>query len=150
MQPSHKSERIEVRRQNYKVRKYWSAAASNVIWAQMHNSENLMSISSDQIFVCADCNTTRAELGLWDNSARSWLRSADETMVKKQMQLQALRETVNTSTSICSSTCAKVSKLWTEAIAVVNDLLCGTIPRSSTDAIPPGLHSCHLSPDPMV
>ncbi|KAK2846313.1 hypothetical protein FQN49_005848 [Arthroderma sp. PD_2] len=93
---------------------------------------------------------SRHDLALWDASARSWLRSADQAKQREHDQLLLMLKNINIPFPGGSSTYDKVMSAWKHAMLGIENLLCGR-PQSVSDAgVLLALSSWHLYPDLIV
>ncbi|KAF2173320.1 hypothetical protein M409DRAFT_62854 [Zasmidium cellare ATCC 36951] len=132
----------------------WSSSEATSIWVELVEGRK------DDISRCdpseplhlstmtaAQVHITRDQLAEWDNSARSWLRTADEANQSKQKQLMLILRNLSLPISAERSTYRSVLDTWLSALSMMERVLCGTAQRVETGAILLGLSSWHLYPD---
>ncbi|KIW90064.1 uncharacterized protein Z519_09495 [Cladophialophora bantiana CBS 173.52] len=90
---------------------------------------------------------SREDLALWDASARSWLRSADQAKQWHVKQLELVTKDLNIAFSQGPTTYAKVIAAWTQAMAGMEDLLKGFPQQISDASILLAFSAWHLFPD---
>ena len=93
---------------------------------------------------------SRHELAQWDDSARSWLRSADQAKRREVNQFLLISENLRLGSCPGKGTYEKVLNNWREAMKGMENLLSGR-PQSIMDrSIPTAILSWHLFPDLVV
>ena len=136
----------------------WDTKESISIWVELvaarrreivqaAQTNNLISESS---CFAAQQEISRQDLALWDLSARSWLRSADEAKDKKQHQLMLILKNIDIPFTGGPSTYVKVIEAWREAMNGMESLLSGQPQSISTGSILLALSAWHLYPDLIV
>lgn len=93
---------------------------------------------------------SRAELGSWDASARSWLRSGDSAMRARHKELDLILKNIELPIAPGAKLYDSVIRAWTQAMEGLERLLSGS-PQSVTDgAILLAISSWHLYPNLLV
>ena len=110
-------------------------------------SNELVSEGS-KVAACQDIS--RQELSKWDASARAWLRSADETMGKKQIQMMLITRNVSLPYKGGSSTYIKVLEVWKEALVGMENLLRGQPQMGTLQSILLAPSAWHMYPNLVV
>jgi hypothetical protein len=90
---------------------------------------------------------TREQLAEWDNSARSWLRTADEVKRKQQKQLMLILNNIHVPISAGGDTYGSVLQAWLSALNLMEEVMCGTARNVETGASLLALSCWHLYPN---
>ncbi|KAH5442970.1 hypothetical protein HBI23_168910 [Parastagonospora nodorum] len=92
---------------------------------------------------------TRKQLGEWDSSARSWLRTADRSpiVLVRQNQLDWIISQARNQVNDREVLYGSVMETWKTALIGVEQLLAGSPQEMQTGEILLGLHAWHLYPD---
>lgn len=94
---------------------------------------------------------TRDQLAQWDNSARAWLRHADQTLSKQQTQVKLILSSLDgLAVSSMPSTYRSVTDAWVTALQGMENLIKGTSQGASSGGLLLALSSWHLYPDMIV
>jgi hypothetical protein len=93
---------------------------------------------------------TRDEIKLWDGSARSWLRSADDAKLKQRKQAILIFENISLPYPPGLTTYDKVINLWSDALKGMENLIDGQPQSILSQAVPLAIRSWHLYPDMLV
>ncbi|KAL8925654.1 MAG: hypothetical protein Q9208_003337 [Pyrenodesmia sp. 3 TL-2023] len=92
----------------------------------------------------------RAQLAEWDDSARAWLRSANEVKKKQQIQLMLIIDNVQAPVNSESDTYVSVMDAWIRSLFQMEALVKGVSQKVMSGEILLALSSWHLFPDLMV
>lgn len=92
----------------------------------------------------------REQLSEWDNSARAWLRRADEVKKKQQVQLTLICSNLDIPVSIKADTFENVVEGWKNALVGMENLLGGQSQRVQDGGILLALAAWHLYPNMIV
>lgn len=92
----------------------------------------------------------RHHLAEWDNSARAWLRRADEAKNKEQTQLMLILNNLSMAVNAKISTYASVISAWTTALVMMEELLSGKPQGIQDGSLLLALSCWHLYPDLIV
>ncbi len=92
----------------------------------------------------------RAQIAEWDDSARAWLRSANEVKKKQQTQLVLIVDNVQVPVDGERNTYASVIDAWTKSLIQMEALVKGVSQKAMSGEILLALASWHLFPDLMV
>lgn len=93
---------------------------------------------------------SRQELALWDSSARSWLRSADEAKAREKDQFLLIIKNIHLPFPSGSTTFNKVINAWREAMIGVEETLCGRPQSILNGSVPLAIMAWHLFPNLIV
>jgi hypothetical protein len=93
---------------------------------------------------------SREELAIWDASARSWLRSADQAEKIRMKQLELVTKDLGLEFPQGPSTYNKVIETWKQAMSGIEDLLKGLPQQISDASILLAFSAWHLFPDLVV
>ena len=136
----------------------WDHKEAVSIWVELVNGRKKeildayleSSMVTESSILSTRQDISRKELALWDASARSWLRSANEAKAREVNQFLLISRNLSFKPSTGASTYEKVLHLWRMAMQIMEDLLCGR-PHSIIDrSIPTAIVSWHLFPDLVV
>lgn len=89
----------------------------------------------------------RAQLAEWDDSARAWLRSADQVKKKQQTQLMLIIDNVEVPVNKERDTYVSVMAAWTKSLMQMEALVKGVSQKAMSGEILLALSSWHLFPD---
>ncbi|KAK4935130.1 hypothetical protein LTR10_023751 [Elasticomyces elasticus] len=92
----------------------------------------------------------REDLALWDASARSWRRSADQAMANQVQQLELVTKDLNIGFTDGPTLYAKVIAVWNQAMTGMEEFLKGTPQQISDASILLAFSAWHLFPDLIV
>jgi hypothetical protein len=102
------------------------------------------------LLFASQCVLAREQLSEWDNSARAWLRRADEVKKKQQVQLTLICSNLDIPVSIKADTFENVIEGWKSALIGMENLLAGQSQRVQDGGILLALASWHLYPNMIV
>ncbi|KAI4258667.1 MAG: hypothetical protein L6R42_004959 [Xanthoria sp. 1 TBL-2021] len=133
----------------------WSGPEAIAIWVELvaerkrdiNENTDASQIQGLAARVAAQQEISRADLAMWDASARAWLLSADEI---KKFNLTQLRLIIKDSGLLVSSfgaTYDSVIDVWITAMNTLQDLILGRPQRISKGALLIGLSCWHIFPD---
>lgn len=132
----------------------WSGPQATSIWVELvdeRKKELARSDPSEPLHIstvsAAEIVLSREQLAEWDNSARSWLRTADDVMKLKQKQLVLIIRNVNMPVGNGGSTHRSVLAAWVNALSLMEKVLCGTAQSVQDGASLLGLSCWHLYPN---
>lgn len=136
----------------------WEAKESTAIFVELVEGRRMEleeasrsnELVSEGSKVAACQEISRQELSKWDASARAWLRSADEAMEKKQIQMMLITRNVTLPYKGGSSTYIKVLKVWKEAMVGMESLLRGQPQMITSQPILLALSAWHIYPNLVV
>ncbi|KAI4192232.1 MAG: hypothetical protein LQ346_004411 [Caloplaca aetnensis] len=92
----------------------------------------------------------RAQIAEWDDSARAWLRSANEVKKKQQTQLMLIIDNVQVPVNGERDTYASVMDAWKNSLTQMEALVKGVSQKAVSGEILLALSAWHLFPDLMV
>ncbi|KAH8748742.1 hypothetical protein BGZ57DRAFT_776386 [Hyaloscypha finlandica] len=92
----------------------------------------------------------RNQLAEWDNSARAWLRRADEAKNKEQTRLMLILNNLSIAVNAKINTYASVISAWTTALNMMEELLSGKPQGIQDGSLLLALSCWHLYPDLIV
>jgi hypothetical protein len=135
--------------------RFWSAPEAISIWVEIieERKKELNRQEGDFDFpeiAAAQAIVTREQLAEWDASTRSWLRTADEQMAKRQTQLRLVVNSLHVAVNNSKDTYNSVLEAWIKSMELVNNLIAGAPQRIHEGAVLVGLSSWHLYPDMIV
>jgi hypothetical protein len=136
----------------------WDAKQSTSLWVELvdarrkeiegaYRDNHVVSPSS---LLSARQDISRQDLAMWDSSARSWLRSADQAKNWEQHQLALILKNIQASFSGGPSTYAKVIDVWRKAMVGMEEFLCGRPQSISDGSIFLAFSAWHFFPDLIV
>jgi hypothetical protein len=137
----------------------WSGAEATSIWAEMidKRKKELLEVDSSDprhfsAYLAAQVTLSRDRLAEWDNSARAWLRAADEAKAVQQTQLLLVIRTLNIPVNHDKGGLYQsVIAAWKRALELMESLLNGIAQRitpfGTRGELFLGLASWHLYPD---
>ncbi|KAL8648322.1 MAG: hypothetical protein Q9210_005055 [Variospora velana] len=136
----------------------WDAPQAISIWVEIikkrkeevHAELEESNIGHIATLQAARQDLPRAQLGEWDDSARAWLRSANEVKKKQQIQLMLIIDNVQALVNSESDTYISVMDAWTRSLIQMEALIKGVSQKATSGAILLALSSWHLFPDLMV
>ena len=136
----------------------WDAKEACSIWVELvkgrqediQDSCERNCLVSDLSILAARQDISRHDLAIWDASTRAWLRSADQAMPWEQKQLMLILENINVPFNGGPTTYGKVVRAWQDAMAGMENLLCGRPQSVSNGAVLLALSAWHLYPDLIV
>ena len=108
------------------------------------------SVISEASIYSAQQEITREELSLWDASARSWLRSADQAKQQEKDQAMLILKNIILPYPAGRSPYEAVLQMWREALIGIEELLNERPQRILNKSVPEAILSWHLYPDMIV
>ncbi|KAI9677129.1 MAG: hypothetical protein M1822_008238 [Bathelium mastoideum] len=129
------------------------------IWAELIEerkkelaNENLSGPAHVSSFLLAQISLSREQVAEWDNSARAWLRAADEVKSVQQTQLLLIIKNINVPVNHEKGNLyGSVISAWKRALELMENLSRGTAqcvtPYEGNGALLLALASWHLYPD---
>ncbi|KAI6764149.1 hypothetical protein HG530_007938 [Fusarium avenaceum] len=112
--------------------------------------ENNVRVSFATASAAAQQEIPRSQLAEWDASARAWIETADNVMVKKQTQLKLILKNVGLVIGKTDDLYASVMQTWHIALSIMESLVSG-IPQEVQDGVALlALSAWHLYPDVQV
>ena len=134
--------------------KAWKPPHAISIWAELVASrqqivepklgEGPQNLSA---YLAAKQEITREHLALWDSSARSWLRTADEAQKVRTSQLKLILDNIESRMSAGSTTYDRVLNSWQSAMEGMEKCINGEPQHTSDGSILLALSAWHLFPD---
>jgi len=107
--------------------------------------DQLKKISMD---IAANQELSREELAQWDNSARSWIRTANTVKSKERRQVLLCTDTLGLHISTSAEDAYNgAMSAWVDAISAMELLIKGTPQRVRTGAIILAITAWHIYPD---
>jgi hypothetical protein len=137
----------------------WSGAEATSIWAEIIEERknelsgvDVGSIQFPSSFLASQICVSRDQLAEWDNSARAWLRVADESKAKQQTQLMLIVKNLNIPVNDGKgSLYQSVMSAWQRALELMEGLLCqksqSITPYCANGDLLLALTSWHIYPD---
>ncbi|RLL96809.1 hypothetical protein CFD26_105475 [Aspergillus turcosus] len=133
----------------------WDAKQATAIWVELikqRKQEIEQAYAENKIVAAATLFAARQEisrddLARWDNSARSWLRSADRAKQFEFAQLNLIQRNLALPVPANTSTYASVLSTWQQTMLGLEALLCGTPIMISNGSLLLAFSSWHLFPD---
>jgi hypothetical protein len=102
------------------------------------------------VLLAGQCVITREQLAEWDNSARSWLRRAEQVMKKQQKQVLLICSNINLPVNARPNTYDNVMEGWKTSLRAMDNLLSGQSQMVYDGGLLLALTSWHLYPDMIV
>ncbi|KAI0881530.1 uncharacterized protein GGS22DRAFT_196460 [Annulohypoxylon maeteangense] len=90
---------------------------------------------------------SRADLNAWDNSARAWIRTANEAKQKQRQRAMLHTEKTGASVNQLADPYASVMLAWKDAMVAMNSLVKGIPTRVVNGAVSLGMSAWHLYPN---
>lgn len=137
----------------------WSGPEAVSIWVEIVEERKRLILEraeSDAFntpmgsLVAARHGLSRQELAQWDASARAWLQSADDAMIRQQKQLMLILNNLSLPVNQVEKTYNSVIEAWQTAMKGVERLITGQPQSVSDGAVLVGLASWSLYPDLLV
>ncbi|OJJ42020.1 hypothetical protein ASPZODRAFT_20862 [Penicilliopsis zonata CBS 506.65] len=136
----------------------WDAKHATALWVELVDQRKReiekafeeMSVVSHKALSSARQRISRYDLAQWDNSARSWLRSADKAKAFEVTQLSLIQRNINLPLPSHSKTYANILHVWKQAMQGVEALLSGTPLLVNDGTLLLAFSSWHLFPDLIV
>lgn len=136
----------------------WEADRAIAIWVEIVNErrreiDRMMDSEPQMISACwaARQKISRKQLAIWDASARSWLRTADEARASERIRLMLILNNLDLPSLSCGkSTYEDVIRVWREAMFGMERLLYGMPQKASNLPILLALSAWHIFPDLVV
>lgn len=136
----------------------WEPGEAISIWVELVE-ERKRAIANDfengaqipfALAAAAQQEITRAELADWDRSARAWIETANNMMLKRHTQLKLILKNISLPIGKVEIVYPSVIEAWRNALTVMERLLSG-IPQEVNDGTALlGLSYWHLYPDILV
>lgn len=136
----------------------WDSKQATALWVELVKQrqqeilskfENNHIVSQSSLF-SAKQEITREDLAIWDNSARSFLRSANQAKGRECDQLMLIVKNLPLPIKSSGSTYASVMYVWKEALVNLEALLSGTPVDASSGLLLLAFRSWYLFPDLIV
>ena len=132
----------------------WDAKEATALWVELVNQrrmeiENSSGVSTAALFAARQ-EISREDLARWDNSARSWLRSADKAKTFQKTQLRLIEKNVRLPLLSDTSTYNSVINVWRQAMLGIEALLGGSHISISDGSLFLAFFAWHLFPDLIV
>jgi hypothetical protein len=132
----------------------WDAEKATSIWAELaseRQAEIDKSIDDGPQFLSACMaarqDITREELAKWDDSARSWLQSADEVKKAAKTKLMLIVKNISVNVGDGQTTYQNVIDAWRHALIGMENLVQGKPQEASNGAVLLALSAWHIYPD---
>ena len=133
----------------------WSGSEATSIWVELVEKRkaelsqgNISDIYHHPGLVAAQIILSRDHLAAWDNSARTWLRAADQVKSLQQKQLMLIVKNISIPVDKNQgNTYRSVINAWTTALSSMEKIINGAPLRVHNGAILLGLSSWHIYPD---
>ncbi|KAI0416558.1 hypothetical protein F5X98DRAFT_179954 [Xylaria grammica] len=136
---------------------YDSQSAAVALWTELvHRRKERLAIeienSTDQIkreakMVARLQDISRADLAAWDNSARAWVRTANEAKQKERQRVMLRVEKIGLYVNNVTDPYDSVMRAWKDAMEAIDKLVQGIPQRVDDGAIPLGIGAWHLYPN---
>ncbi|KAL4737195.1 hypothetical protein BDV11DRAFT_216830 [Aspergillus similis] len=136
----------------------WDSKQATALWVELVKQrqleiesayENNHKVSISTLF-SARQDISREDLARWDNSARSWLRSANQAMTLECNQLMLITKNLQLPIVTTTSTYASVLNVWKETMIGVEALLSDQPVEISNGSLFLAFSSWYLFPDLIV
>ena len=132
----------------------WSGSEATSIWVELVEKRKI-ELSQENIsdfyhpgLVAAQITISRDQLAAWDNSARTWLRAADQVKSLQQKQLMLIVKNISIPVDTNQgNTYRSVINAWTTALSSMEKIINGAPQRVQNGAFLLGLSSWHIYPD---
>ena len=136
----------------------WDRQEAISIWVELVTERKKViceSFSRNNVISEASVYSTRQdirreELDVWDASARSWLRSADEAKQREKDQAMLILKNVRLPYPPGRTTYEKIIRTWHQALSAMEDILQGKPQSILNGSVPLAIKSWHLYPDMIV
>ncbi|KAL4744687.1 hypothetical protein BDW72DRAFT_212275 [Aspergillus terricola var. indicus] len=136
----------------------WDSKQATALWVELVKQRQLEIESAyennDKVsmpaLISARQDISRKDLARWDNSARSWPRSANQAMAFECNQLMLITKNLQLPIATTTSTYASVMNVWNQTMMSVEALLSGHPVEVSNGSLFLAFSSCHLFPDLIV
>ncbi|KAF2136900.1 uncharacterized protein K452DRAFT_236786 [Aplosporella prunicola CBS 121167] len=133
----------------------WTTSEATSIWVELvqERKKELGDLNSSEplhlsTLTAAHIDISRDHLAEWDNSARAWLRAADEAKSLQQKQLTLIVENLTVPiSSHKTGTYKSVLHVWKNALRLMENVLCGMPQAVEDGALLLGLACWHIYPD---
>lgn len=102
------------------------------------------------LFFASLCQITRDQLAEWDNSARAWLRRADNVKQVQQTQLMLVCNNIDLPVNLKLDVYDNVIAGWTDSLRGMESLLSGLPQRVQDGSLLLSLSSWHIYPNMTV
>ncbi|KAJ5743184.1 hypothetical protein N7533_010286 [Penicillium manginii] len=136
----------------------WDSKQATALWVELvkQRQQEILSklannhiVSKSSVF-SARQEISREDLAIWDNSARSFIRSANQAKQRESDQLMLIVKYLRFPITSSGSTYASVLFVWKEALVNVEALLSGTPVDASSGLLLLAFRSWYLFPDLIV
>ena len=136
----------------------WDSKEATALWVELVKQRQLEILSkfennhivSQQSLFSAKQEISRDDLAIWDNSASSFLRSAEQAKGKECHQLMLIFKNLALPIQSSDSTYASVLNVWKETLVGLEALLSGTPVQVSSGSLFLAFRSWYLFPDLIV
>ncbi|KAK1148253.1 hypothetical protein N8T08_010062 [Aspergillus melleus] len=136
----------------------WDAKHATALWVELveqrkHEIEKTFddtNMVSPAALFSARQSISRYDLAQWDNSARSWLRSADKAKGFQITQLSLIQRNIHLPLPSNSTTYSSILQVWKQAMQGVEALLSGTPLLITDGTFLLAFSSWYLFPDILV
>ncbi|RAH79976.1 hypothetical protein BO86DRAFT_390602 [Aspergillus japonicus CBS 114.51] len=136
----------------------WDAKHATALWVELVDQRKReiekafeeTSLVSPAALFSARQGISRYELAQWDNSARSWLRSADKAKAFEVTQFSLIQRNIDLPLPSHSTTYVNIVHVWKQAMQGLEALLSGTPLLVSDGTFLLAFSSWHLFPDLIV
>ena len=135
----------------------WNPDEATSIWVELvkERQKNIEAVIDHEPQFFSACmaarqKISRKQLAMWDASARSWLRSADEAMSSDRTKLMLILKNTSLNVSEGNSTYAKVIDAWCHAMVGMEKLINGMPQQVSDGSVLLALSAWHIFPDLLV
>lgn len=141
----------------YHRARVWTAPEAISIWSELvaERKRQLVPVGLSEPLEYGDLlvsqiQISRVQLAEWDNSARSWLRRADQARKTQQTQTRLILDNINVCVSAKPTTYASAMEVWRSALMGMECLLKGSSQNARDGGLLLALSSWHLFPDILV
>lgn len=134
----------------------WDAPEAISIWSEVitgrrqqvaSDLENGVALPFSMAAAAAQQDIPRSQLAEWDSSARAWIQTADNIMLKQQTQLKLILKNVDLNIPKSSGVYQSVVRTWHAALSAMENLISG-IPQEVQDGVALlALSAWHIYPD---
>ncbi|MCJ1313199.1 hypothetical protein MMC25_006876 [Agyrium rufum] len=137
----------------------WTAPEATSIWFELAQErrknigvryEEGETLRFSTLAAAAQSEISRSNLAEWDASARSWLRTADQVMTKKQQQLMLIIANVNILVNEDMTVLSSVMSAWRSALETVENVVSGMPQAINSGPTLLALTAWHLYPNILV
>ena len=137
----------------------WSGPEAVSIWVEIVEERKRLILEKAEVdafgtpigsLAAARHGVSREKLAHWDASARAWLQSADDAMLRQQKQLMLILNNLSLPVNQIEKTYNSVVVAWQTAMKGVERLITGQPQSVSDGAVLVGLASWSLYPDLLI